>query len=996
MDVRLVAPDLQITFIRTEGILQGGENIRIEWETYNSGDSNAYSITDSIYLSQDGYLGTQDILLGQIVHKQLSAQDRVVSHLNYILPNDLYGDWHLLIITDKEQKVNENNREQNNLGRKDIHVKMDAYADLTVSHIHAPERIIDDPAVVTVEWTVTNIGQGKGRTVAWTDSIIYSSNDILGDSDDLLLGRKVHTGALAVGEHYTDKITYRFAPEWTRSGRLFVQTDALDQVWENNQKDNNIKSQKMDVMPEPYSDLFIEQIYIIDQAVSGRSLKVSWSVINQGIGITNHDMFSEYVWLSENADGTGKHWKLGTNRHLGRLEAGSRYQADLSVMIPEGLNGQYYLNIAVDPDPYPDVFEFVHKNNNHRSISVPIHLAPSADLLVEQILLPEKAEEGDLIEVSWTVVNQGQENAIGGWQDELRLVSADGSQEAINLGRYSYTQIVAAGKRYTRTEQIRLPRRLGGLWHLEVSTNRENSVYEHQEAQRNNQLLSSGLMLVKLNSRPDLRVSEVKAPEKVNAGGRVGVKYTVSNMGSMPSKGSWQDSVYLSLDGQLSADDHLLKRINNPSALATGEQYTVTLEDIEIPIRYRGDVYLIIVADDAYAIDEYPNENNNIAIVKLYVEPVPFADLVTSDLGAPTQVVHGSMVEVNYKVSNRGSASTFAGDSSIDTWTDTLWLARDPRRPSVVKGDILLGEINHQGHLKIGEDYLGSIQARIPEEIESGQYYLTVWSDSYNVILEDTQSSYLNPDDPSDIDNNNYRAQAVRVLGTTLLLPDLVVNKIVAPTVAKAGEKYSFSYTVQNRAGAFEHARWADRVWLADDADLTQAKHRWLIGEFTQERGLGHHESYTIEQTVLLAPSVAGSRLIVETATSHAMKTIKESTQNNNLGVQNSQVENQPSDLQVISVTAQPTDSGEKTQISWVVKNTGSDIWQGSQSWQDAIYISKDPEFIFSRAELLGVFEHINTGLLSGAQYTQTAQVNVPAGYDGQYYIYVLCTRQKY
>jgi cell division septation protein DedD len=163
---------------------------------------------------------------------------------------------------------------------------------------------------------------------------------------------------------------------------------------------------------------------------------------------------------------------------------------------------------------------------------------------------------------------------------------------------------------------------------------------------------------------------------------------------------------------------------------------------------------------------------------------VPFADLVASDVVAPDQVVHGSAVEVRYTVTNRGSATTQGDSAAVNSWTDSVWLTTDARRPNPAKGDVRIGQVTHSGHLAVGADYLGTLQAQIPEGMRSGQYFLTVWSDTYDVILEDTLASNINPDDPSQIDNNNYKARAVSVLGTTP--PDLVVNQATAPTTSSA------------------------------------------------------------------------------------------------------------------------------------------------------------------------------------------------------------------
>ena len=139
-------------------------------------------------------------------------------------------------------------------------------------------------------------------------------------------------------------------------------------------------------------------------------------------------------------------------------------------------------------------------------------------------------------------------------------------------------------------------------------------------------------------------------------------------------------------------DDRLISRISNPVAVAPTESYSSQSTTLDIPINYRGDVYVIVVADGSHALEEYPNENNNYYAKKLHVDAVPFADLVTSDVVAPEQIAHGSTVEVTYKVANKGSAKTQGLSSTIDSWTDTVWLTKDPTRPRPERGDILVGK----------------------------------------------------------------------------------------------------------------------------------------------------------------------------------------------------------------------------------------------------------------------------------------------------------------
>lgn len=414
-----------------------------------------------------------------------------------------------------------------------------------------------------------------------------------------------------------------------------------------------------------------------------------------------------------------------------------------------------------------------------------------------------------MIDVSWTVVNQGEAAAGGIWVNSVYLVPLSGA--AVSLGSFAYDRTLESGIRYTRTEQVRLPRQdRRALPHQSGDQCRSspdgNQVYEHGLARDNNTLLSPETTEVSLNDRPDLRITNVIVPEHVTAGTSAAIRYTVSDQGAAASSGRWQDKVFLSLDAALSADDTLVGQFDSGSALAPSESYANETAAVNIPIRYRGNAYLIVVADGNNSLDEYPNEANNVRAAQFYVNPVPFADLVTRNVVAPDQAVHGSSIEVRYTVSNLGSATTRGDSAAISSWTDSVWLTTNKGRP----GGTLLGSITHSGKLAVGEDYLGTLNVGIPDTVLSGNYYLTVWSDTYNVILEDTLASNINPGrSKPGWNNNNYKARPISILGITP--PDLTVLDVQAPEAVNAGGAYSFSYTVQNRGDAFS-GQWTDSV----------------------------------------------------------------------------------------------------------------------------------------------------------------------------------------
>ncbi|WP_334399784.1 CARDB domain-containing protein [Bradyrhizobium sp. AZCC 2289] len=415
---------------------------------------------------------------------------------------------------------------------------------------------------------------------------------------------------------------------------------------------------------------------------------------------------------------------------------------------------------------------------------------------------------------------------------------------------------------------------------------------------------------------------------------------------------------------------------------------------MNIPIRFGGDVYLIVVTDSNGQVDEYPNDTNNNRAFQFHVVPQPFADLVTGNVIVPTQVVAGAEVTVDFTVTNRGS-----GPTNTDTWHDTVWLTRDKTRPGPSDGGILLATIAHTGALKVGDSYETTLKVDIPGNLPSGIYFITPWTDSYGVVLQNELASNVNPDDPHEIYNDNYKARQVILIGVDnpILLPDLVPSAVAAPATALAGEPYTVSWTVTNSGADTGNTSWKDEVWLSDHPTLNApGAVQWQLEAFNQTGGLAAGQSASFTHTYQLAPNVFGKYLIVGVNDDPLFPIIPESRFDNNVAATSTDVVTNPSDLQVtaIKVPAQNF-SGEPTTIQYTVTNTGGDLWSASQYWTDSIFISSNPKFVApgqpGAATYLGYIVHSNqTGLLAGASYTESVSVTLPRGINGDYFIYVV------
>jgi hypothetical protein len=336
---------------------------------------------------------------------------------------------------------------------------------------------------------------------------------------------------------------------------------------------------------------------------------------------------------------------------------------------------------------------------------------------------------------------------------------------------------------------------------------------------------------------------------------------------------------------------------------------------------------------------------------------------------APSQAVHGASIEVRYRVANLGSART-RGESAdaTESWTDSVWLARDKRRPGAFKGDILLGTLQHVGKFDPGEDYRRSVQVDLPDGLSSGQYYLSVWSDTYDLILEDTLASQINPDDPQQIDGNNHRARPISILGATP--PDLVISDVVAPDTASAGGSYRYSYSVANRGERFT-GDWVDSVYLADNPDWNLAREVWHSRRPQREPDARRRRG--IHRQPVAAAGALGERSASSSCAPTAATGSPKPNELNNSRARTSQVSPQAADLRVTEVRSEPAPSpARRRRISWTVGNFGADVWAGTRAWVDAVYLSRDPVFDADRALLLGSFVTPTAAASAAAAATAT------------------------
>ena len=225
-------------------------------------------------------------------------------------------------------------------------------------------------------------------------------------------------------------------------------------------------------------------------------------------------------------------------------------------------------------------YEFIYGNalNTATAGPVQVSLAPTPDLVVTNVAAPTTANEGDAIEVTWTVKDRGAAAAAGPWTDTIFMrvpgASGPGTPAPITLASFTYAAGLDAGKQYTRTETVHLPAHTQGTWQIGVITDASDAVYEGSPRPADSTTYDASTLQMSLLPRPDLQVETVSGPTQVLAGGAAGVSFVIVNRGSATTSSHWVDQVFLGLHDTPSSGDILLATLDNGAALDPGQAYS--------------------------------------------------------------------------------------------------------------------------------------------------------------------------------------------------------------------------------------------------------------------------------------------------------------------------------------------------------------------------------------------------------------------------------------
>lgn len=360
----------------------------------------------------------------------------------------------------------------------------------------------------------------------------------------------------------------------------------------------------------PLPDLAVTQVQVPATANSGETIRIQWTVKNNGPGNTvTSQSWNDAVFLSFDTmpnfvrppQVQSANWSQGefplrpllvaSLPNVRALDSGQQYSNQIDFAIPINFSGPYYVYVISNfpAGPNAPLQMGVANDTLRASHPVQVQLTPTPDLRVEEVTVPATTFSGSTISVAYRVRNAGALTAANArWTDRVYISPSPlfNRNNAIllkqpkGIGSYYPNAIdavfdtslqLATNASIARVVNVVVPNFIQGTWFIHVETNATESIFEGALA--NNNINNSSLQVL-LTPTPSLSFQSLNVPfSQASPSQPLSIGYQLINDGfadpAERNKGhyfvptvcangngfrdslsyggsSWQDAVYLS------------------------------------------------------------------------------------------------------------------------------------------------------------------------------------------------------------------------------------------------------------------------------------------------------------------------------------------------------------------------------------------------------------------------------------------------------------------
>ena len=551
--------------------------------------------------------------------------------------------------------------------------------DLRVADIVTPAAASTD-VPFDISWTDTNAGTVTA-TGPWFDELWLSTNSQPNPDVDLLLADVSFNGNLGPGQSAARNQSVTLSSDEVASGQyhIFVIVDADNNFSVTNSYGTSSNVYVHVVLPP---QIAVTGVTAPTGAWTKRAFQVDWKDTNTG-GLTASESWVDQVWLSaDNQLQPDVDKLLGEFSFDGGLDAGQSTlrQQVLEISPLDATNGPYHILVLADANH--DVSD---ADNLGISPVVTVRQTPLAKLAVTGVTAPTSGLGGQLVQVTWTVCNQGQADSdVPLWYDHLYLSTTTNLTGVVqDFGTNVNPSYLAVGDCYQQNVSVRLPVGVSGSFYFVVSADEAGAVGADAPTNTlgatavpiNVQLVTPGFLhVVSVHASP-------AAPTTVWAGNVINVSWVVQNAGQSvitTPYGYWWDDLAISPTTNYDYVHGYFGVAYNQYAggpLAPGATYTNSSWFYVPAYLNPGTWHVVVVVDGPYLAGDAESNPGVIgrdqASTPMEVVPAPPVDLAVTRVVAPTTAYSGQSMRVEWTVANNGL------NRASGSWSDAVYFIHE-------------------------------------------------------------------------------------------------------------------------------------------------------------------------------------------------------------------------------------------------------------------------------------------------------------------------------
>jgi subtilase family serine protease len=772
--INVIQPDLQVTQITAPEQIKAGYPLNLSYTLTNAAEGIVRNsmVTDRVYISSSGNM-TDTIRIANIRRNvYLAAGQSLTVMCNDLAPYQLTdGTYHLIVLTDCDDEINESNEGNNTLSHYPMSVLHQPLPDLQPVSLTIPD-VIQAGENVAVEFDITNNGDmdllNSNCTfniyAAWDDKEILcpvqSQTLPLGSTVSIGIGQTVHFARTVLVPPTVTSACSTFELI-ANKGCLVPELDTT----------NNVYTATATVLDCPLPDLVVTNISAT-AIQSGVENQVSFIVKNNGTA-NFEGSFNTTVYVRSALDTILCPLVLQVSPEVGSysIPIGGILSITQNVFVPPMANASCnILEVVLDEENL--VLES-NDDNNATTMVVTVLNYPF-DLKTTALQVTESVWAGETTSLTWTVKNigtcpsgeiplyvkkNGTYTLIQGellpqpWVDKV-FVSTDAvlSDDDIELCSMARSTVVQPNGTYTVEQSVTLPYTHLGAQYLLCVSDATRVTYDSDTL--NN--VKSIPIEVQLGSLPDLRITSLTVEEELTCDRAYWVHYTVVNEGErVTQKENWTDALFIGEAMTHIGAFQLSSKIHH-GALEVGESYTDSIE-ILIPNGLEGDYFLVGFTDRTNQIYEHNNEDDNILALPVTVQASDPCDLIAIQPEFPVSLVSGEDMMVSWQLRNIGY------NPAIGRVRNAVYLSTDAEWSS---DDMMLGYADMDINIPNNGQQVCSLSG-VLTGFGEGNHYVIVRVNILNALNESTYE-------------NNV---CVSMLTTEIGFPTLVIGETIYRTM---------------------------------------------------------------------------------------------------------------------------------------------------------------------------------------------------------------------